>query len=798
MNALPRPGPLRRALVFVLALAALLAAGSVSSAAAQATGLTVTMINSPNLTLDSNQPCTGPQATFVAFRIANGTGTSRSGLQVTLSGLANGVVLSGGQAATQYVGTIPSGGSKTVYWLVQYPCTFGVGATLTATVTDTGAGSAAGSGTVTTGSMISAQAGGVLVSGILGAGAVVGQTIHLDVTYDFGGSDVGTTYDLQPVGNIGFDAGCFQMVGSVITTSNILAIPSGTANRQYFTSSVKQTGNGQQATIRYYFKYLCAGLTTTTRPYSNQLSGTQLKYSSNYTTFVGPTLPGATNPFVVTKRASPRALPTGGFVDYTVTVTNPSAFTAEVDSIVDILPGGMSFHSVLAGSGVTATNSGALPAAGATGRLVWRGIPGTSYALPAGGALTLLYRVSVGSTPGRYVNAATPASGLTALGTARDTVYVGSADVAVIKTGPASAVVGDTVRYIIAMNNAGSATALRLVLQDTLPVGVTFLSASRGATVSGRVVTWPAINLASGASRADTVLVTAPMTLTTLLNVAASTAGTFDPVANNNNGSDLLARVSTTLTGPVDVTPKGLSSPLPRLPGTAYPQVFTVTNASGSSGIFDLLARQLGTAAAPGVFLSLDSLTGPGITTRVRPDSVRLSLEARTSVEYTVWYTVPQGDTAVNVNYLRARAASDTTLRSEGWAEMRRVFPTLSLAKSVAPVGVLAPGTDLTYTLSFSNVGEYSAEGVKVEDAVPSQVFFKLGSTAQALPSGIAASVEYSSDGGTSWSYPPVSGGCGAPTGYDGCVNRVRWVLTGTLAAGASSAGTAEFVARIR
>ena len=75
------------------------------------------------------------------------------------------------------------------------------------------------------------------------------------------------------------------------------------------------------------------------------------------------------------------------------------------------------------------------------------------------------------------------------------------------------------------------------VVTDTLPAGVTFVSATGGGTLSGNVVTWPAIaSLANGASQAYTVTVTAPAT-GTLLNIVASTSSTLDSDPANNNGS---------------------------------------------------------------------------------------------------------------------------------------------------------------------------------------------------------------------------------------------------------------------
>lgn len=635
----------------------------------RAPGVSVAMVSAADLTLDSNQPCTGPQATYVAFRVTNTSGTTQSNLRASIAGFAGGITLAGGQAASQYVGTLAAGASRNVYWFVTYPCSFGVSATLTVSVSDASAGSVTGSGTVTTRSMISAQAGGVLVSGLLGPGAVVGQTIHLDVTYDFGGADVGTTYDLQPVGNTSFNARCFQMVGSLVTVSNILAIPSGTPNRNYFTASAKQTGNGQQATIRYYFKYLCANQTSTARPYSNQLSGTQLKYSSNYETFVGPTLPEATNSFTISKSVNPAVLSGAGTVTYTVNVTNTSmSYATEVDSIADVLPGVATYNGIAAGSGVTVANSSSLPAAASTGTIKFRG----PWALPAGGTLVLKYTAGITNTAGAHVNTATTITGVDPLGTATATVTV----------------------------------------------------ASYAVTVS----------------------------------------------------------------------PQGLATPERRVRGTAYPRPFTVTNTSNVAESFDLVARVTSAAAA---FATIDSLTGPGITTRVRPDSVRIPLAASAAGSFTVWYTVPDGPVADNVLRLLARSVTQASAQAEGWAEVRRVRPVVTLARSVLPAASSPPGTELTYTLQFGNGGEADAAAVVVTDTLPAQLLFKPGSVQQTLPAGVTATVTYYN--GTAWDYVPASGGCSAPAGFDGCVRAIKWTLAGTLPADvALSAGSFRFVGRIR
>lgn len=246
----------------------------------------------------------------------------------------------------------------------------------------------------------------------------------------------------------------------------------------------------------------------------------------------------------------------------------------------------------------------------------------------------------------------------------------------------------------------------------------------------------------------------------------------------------------------VDVTPDGLAAPEQRLPGK-YSRQFTVENASLSSDSYNLLDRFTGTPT----YLTPDSITGTGVTRGARADSARVTIAAGATRNVNVWYTVPQGTSLQNLVHLRARSVTYPTnaaATDTGYTQVLRVAPRLTITKSVSPQNTLAPGTELTYTLQIANAGEFAARGVTVTDSVPPQVIFKLGSVGQTLPAGITAAAAYSSDGGATWTYTPVSAGCGAPAGYDACVRRVRWTLTGDLPTGAASAASFVFLARIR
>jgi uncharacterized repeat protein (TIGR01451 family) len=90
-----------------------------------------------------------------------------------------------------------------------------------------------------------------------------------------------------------------------------------------------------------------------------------------------------------------------------------------------------------------------------------------------------------------------------------------SADVAVSKAGPASALVGDEITYTIEASNAGPQAADSVVVTDIIPSGTSVVSVSAG-TVSEGALRWPVGSLAVGQ--------TASMSL--VLRLDAGSAGT--------------------------------------------------------------------------------------------------------------------------------------------------------------------------------------------------------------------------------------------------------------------------------
>jgi len=131
----------------------------------------------------------------------------------------------------------------------------------------------------------------------------------------------------------------------------------------------------------------------------------------------------------------------------------------------------------------------------------------------------------------RVGNAVAPATGTWLDGTvARVDLAVGAGpDLAVTKDdGVAVARPGDLLTYTIGVSNAGPGASTGIALEDPLPVGTSFVSASDGGTASGGTVTWPAFDLAEGES----------VTRTLTLEVASSFPAGTTEIANTATALD--------------------------------------------------------------------------------------------------------------------------------------------------------------------------------------------------------------------------------------------------------------------
>jgi uncharacterized repeat protein (TIGR01451 family) len=117
---------------------------------------------------------------------------------------------------------------------------------------------------------------------------------------------------------------------------------------------------------------------------------------------------------------------------------------------------------------------------------------------------------------------------------------VASADVGITKSGPATILAGAPLTYTLTVSNAGPQAASNVVVNDTLPAGTTFVSATptQGSCAGTTTVTCTLGAIASGGSATITLIVDAPFVPTTISNSAAvSNAPESDPAVGNNRSS---------------------------------------------------------------------------------------------------------------------------------------------------------------------------------------------------------------------------------------------------------------------
>jgi uncharacterized repeat protein (TIGR01451 family) len=224
-------------------------------------------------------------------------------------------------------------------------------------------------------------------------------------------------------------------------------------------------------------------------------------------------------------KSGPASTNTGQNIVYTTTVTNHGPLTASNVFVTDGTPAGLSFVS---NSGAC---SGSFPCA--LGALTsGQSVTITStYNVPSnysGASITNTANVSTSTFDG---NASNDSSTVTTA----VTVGAPSADLRIIKSGPAQVSGATQATFTIAVTNLGPSAATNVVVTDPTPSGIVFTSTS-GACTNGFPCTIP--SLAAGATATINATYTVPaQTHGTVTNTAHVTSSTSDPVAANNSSS---------------------------------------------------------------------------------------------------------------------------------------------------------------------------------------------------------------------------------------------------------------------
>jgi uncharacterized repeat protein (TIGR01451 family) len=234
-------------------------------------------------------------------------------------------------------------------------------------------------------------------------------------------------------------------------------------------------------------------------------------------------------------KTGPTTVRAGGRLVYTLSVTNHGPSTAQTVSVVDTLPAGVTFVSA-SGTGWSCTHAANVSVTCTRSALVSGATaPDITVAVAAPSQASSIVNAAV-------VSSASPDPDPTNDAASTTTSVTASADLEIAKTGPATVKAGGRLVYTLSVTNHGPSTAQTVSVVDTLPAGVTFVSASgtgwsctHAANVS---VTCTRSALVSGATAPDiTVTVNAPTQASSIVNAAEVSSATSDPRPINDAAS---------------------------------------------------------------------------------------------------------------------------------------------------------------------------------------------------------------------------------------------------------------------
>lgn len=269
---------------------------------------------------------------------------------------------------------------------------------------------------------------------------------------------------------------------------------------------------------------------------------------------------------------SPDPAVRGGLITYTLNIENNAADTANTVVLSLPLPATTTYVS---STGTGCSHDGATPGTVTCnlGNLLGTVIGGPISTV----TVTLRSTVSTGSTLSATATATTTDSdtNLANNSAAQSTTIDNGADLIVSKSGsPSSVVAGGNVTWTIGVTNAGPNDSHNIIVTDTLPTNMTYVSSSGtnwSCSNTGQTVTCHKLLLANGASAPDISIVgrvTGAVT-GTLTNTVTATASTSDPNPNNTVTADV------TVTAGTDLSIGKSVSPSPALSGQTA--TFTLT-----------------------------------------------------------------------------------------------------------------------------------------------------------------------------------------------------------------------------
>jgi len=418
----------------------------------------------------------------------------------------------------------------------------------------------------------------------------------------------------------------------------------------------------------------------------------------------------------IEKRASTERPAAGSELIYTLTVQNDGPDDATGVLVTDILPPGVTYvgdtDACVQGPPGTLTCTVGDLAAGAS----------TSFALivlldPALAEGTELLNVAaVGSPstidpdPSNNEDEAT-------------VVVAGAADLSITKgASDVTPLAGQQLVYLFSVNNAGPSVADDVVVVDTLPAGVTFVS-STGGCVQGPIgtLTCSLGDIAAGASRnfGITVMVDGGVPPgTVLLNVATVDAATDDPDPSDNTDD-----AAVIVTAEADLSVDKTASSASVVAGQTVTFTIQVTN-NGPSNVGSVTVVDTLPAGLTYVSSTAACVQAPAGTLTCTLGALAAGASSSFQVVAMVGAGVPAGTQLTNVVVVDSPGIDDPDPSDDDDSTTVTVVAAADLAIDKRAPGAVVAGDPLVFTIEVTNDGPSTATGVVVTDVLPAGVTF--------------------------------------------------------------------------